>query len=143
MARRLIADLARFDPTTFVGSFGLHSLAYGASLASPWPAFTNPVYSTLRETALSEQQWGAVLLTVGCLLLSSLIVRRLPYRAAVAVLAGTTWAYVGMHMLAGGYRAGFFSAGGAYALAGSLGCLLAAPQWIGRDGGQDRPPCST
>lgn len=143
MARQLLRNLARFDPTTFVGGFALHSLAYGFSLASPWVAFGNPVYGTLRETPLSETAWGAVLLVVGALLLSSLIVRRLPYRAAVAVLAGAVWAYVGMHMIVGGYLAGFFSAGGANALVGALGCLIAAPQWIGRDGGQDAPPCST
>jgi hypothetical protein len=133
MARQLLRDLARYDPTTFVGSFAFHSLAYGVSLAAPWPAFGNQVYATLRDGAVSETAWGVVMLTVGVLLLSSLIVRRLPYRAAVAVIAGAVWAYFGSHMLAGAYLGGFFSAGGAYAVAGSLGCLLAAPQWVGRD----------
>lgn len=136
-------NIARIDPTTFVGSFAVHSGLYGISLASPWPAFNNAVYATLRQGWLSEQAWGALLLTVGALLASSLVVRRLPYRAAVAVLAGAVWAYVGSNMLAGGYLAGFFSAGGAYSLVGACGCLLAAPQWIGRDAEPEEPPCST
>lgn len=132
MGLRGTLELSRYDPTTFVGFFGINSVIFGLGLLA-LPAERAPslhIFSEVGAEPVSTTPWGFSMILIGVALFSTIFVRHLAYRAMVCIGCGAAWLYFGTYLILGGISIGMFSAAGSFGFLGGIGCLFAATQWI-------------
>lgn len=130
----VLYQITKGNPTIFVFYFGLWSLIAGIVLCLPGNSFeVSVVWNVLQSMHSDDTEWGIAMIIDGLLLVVSIYLAKIPYRAAIAATSAVMWLPIGLSMCIAGYEAGVATIVGAYSVLGSIGCMFAVEQWVHSD----------
>jgi hypothetical protein len=129
--RVLFRRAMRSDPSMYIASFGIFAIICGFNLLMPGNTFDySPAWDRLRDWHANDTAWGVLMLLDGLMMIISIRMRAVPWRAAIIGLSGLIWIFLGATMVISAYRQGITTIIGMYAIAGAIGCVIALEQLL-------------
>lgn len=130
--RVLLKRMFLADPSTFTAAFAVWTICVGATVAGPGESFIRfPFLASLERIYPHENFWGWLMIINGVLLLWSIRLPVIPFRAMISLVSAVLWLMLGVSMIINTWiQEGRFSTAGTYSVWCAIQSLVAVEQWV-------------